>query len=230
METYRQVKNPDTQRYVYVGSDKYNELLKTYTKKELCKNSRTTNKSPKVKKVEVDVLSILPNEMIIHILTQSDYNQALRMCSTNKRVSQICKDNPQLWKPLIEKIKEVMAFKNKHNIVVGKCKKNTPETLAQWKNYLKALLFTAELAKGWTTYESNGISVHNMKQAFPGMVKLFKGWDSNEKLFFKVYQENGDIVFSEENYVSLDLSFSLEKFICGLAYLYNKRAIKLKTY
>lgn len=68
---------------------------------------------------------MLPQEIIVEILTRGNFKEATKMCSTNKRISEICKNNPNIWKPLLEKMKKVSDFKKKHDIVIGECKKNT---------------------------------------------------------------------------------------------------------
>ena len=115
---YKQIKNPDTQKYIYVDGRTYNKLLETYDEKMLLNQpskithkapkSKTSSKSPKtpsktpskssktpskslssLKSSTQTNISILP-EIQQEIAHQSDIKTLLNLCQTNKEMNEVC--------------------------------------------------------------------------------------------------------------------------------------------
>ena len=85
METYNQIKNPETQKYIYMNGRTYTKLLKTYDEKFLSKQPfKMTHKPPRSR------IPILP-EIQQQIAHHSDIKTLLNLCNTNKNLREICK-------------------------------------------------------------------------------------------------------------------------------------------
>src|SRR6266550_8706585 len=106
MEMYTQIQNPVSKKYIYIGGDTYQKLLRTYTEEQLLSQpTKQTHRKPKSPKVltykipsqkRLTSLSSLPTEVLtIEIIYKLDVKTILELCQISTYYHQFC--NKQLW-------------------------------------------------------------------------------------------------------------------------------------
>lgn len=104
MEQYEQIKNPNTNRWIYKYGETYNELLKTYTPEQLDENIKKSTKQPKSPKVlkkyttinKVNVNKTLTGLPEVDTLILHDLDDVYTACQTNKYLYKLCMADKQL--------------------------------------------------------------------------------------------------------------------------------------
>ena len=168
----------------------------------------------------------LPDEMLKIILSEADYNTAIKMCQANTRMAELCRNNQDILN-----IKKVIEFKNKHNIAI-KCEDEYSKSPGLLKSYYKAVMMTDHMIENKGNYKTYPIKGKDINEAFPLFTKINE--KNNISLTFSVVTIGVKGGKSEpEITIALPTGpgfvkqyISIVDIVCGLAYLYNKKILK----
>ena len=203
-----------------VTNTKTPSKTKTHSKTPLNKNSDDLTRT-----ISLLDNTALPDEIIKIILTETDYDTAVRLCQVNKRLVKLCEDNPDLLKPL-KYIKIVSDFKNKHNITI-KCEDDYSKSPDLLKSFVKAIVTTDNIIKTRNDYRTNKIKVEYLDEAFPEL-NVAKDYDKDSLTFYVAPTKRSGpsriIVEVPGHYIAGGVK--IVDIVCGLAYLYNKKVLK----
>jgi hypothetical protein len=89
------IKNPLTNRYIYINGDTYKKLLtKGYTQDYLLSLPRTTVTKPKTNQITNVILN---NDMMYEIALNLKYVDIFHLCQTNKNYNHLICQNEHFW-------------------------------------------------------------------------------------------------------------------------------------
>jgi hypothetical protein len=162
------------------------------------------------------IIDVLPNEMILTILMESDVKTALNLCKSNERLAKLCDANPRLWL----KTKEFAEFKRKYGI---ECDVNYSTSHALVRAYYRAIMIAKSIFEQHNTYGSSPIRSSSLKKAFPNAD--FSDYDIAD---YVIYKEGTNILWLPYDEYEGRIKTKVPVFVCGLAYLlHHNKSIKL---
>ena len=114
METYYQIQNPKTNKWIYINSPTYDKLISNheYTKEYLLSLPRKSAKKPKSVTIQLKTQEqtskklkdiYLPDEILFEeIMINMDNPDFVQFCQTNKKFHKIC-NNEKFWEKMYNK-------------------------------------------------------------------------------------------------------------------------------
>ncbi|HSW76390.1 MAG TPA: leucine-rich repeat domain-containing protein [Candidatus Saccharimonadales bacterium] len=103
METYKQIQNPDSGRFIYIDGPTYKKLLKKYNENVLLLQPiRTTHVAPrKIKSTIVHHRQVdLNKDVLREILSHADIQSVFRLCQVNKT---LCHQQDDLFRHIYDR-------------------------------------------------------------------------------------------------------------------------------